>query len=72
MTESEAISITRNPHGFNADQRREARLLVCDRLESWRDAYENMRQFAIQNGLDVTCYYGPIADEKGRDSVPGD
>lgn len=25
-------------------------------IASWKDAYENMRDFAISKGLDITCY----------------
>lgn len=28
-------------------------------LDSYMDAYQNMRQFAIDSGLDVTTYHGP-------------
>lgn len=58
MTENEAIHICRNPYGHSADQRKQAKLVVCDRLESWKDAYENMRDFAELTGQDVTCYSG--------------
>ena len=53
--EDKAIHITRNPHGFSDAECREARLFVCDRLESWKDAYENMCDFAEQSGLDMVC-----------------
>ena len=58
MTENEAIHICRNPWGFSEVAIRKARLLLCDAVESWKDAYENMRDFAEQSGLDVTCYSG--------------
>jgi chromosome segregation ATPase len=25
-------------------------------IERWKDAYENMRDFAVKSGLDITCY----------------
>ena len=28
-------------------------------VESWKDAYHNMRKFAEDSGLDVTSYHGP-------------
>lgn len=63
MTEHEALGIVRNPWGHREDAVREARILVCDRLETWREAYENMREFAIASGLDVTSYVGPENDK---------
>jgi len=63
MTEHEAIAIVRNPWGHREDRVREARLLVCEKLESWRNAYENMRDFAIEKGIDVTCHSGSIYDD---------
>ena len=59
MTENDAIHICRNPYGHSAEERKAAKLVVCDRLESWKEAYENMRDFAVESGLDVTAYYGP-------------
>ena len=64
MSEHEAIAITRNPWGHSDEYRRAAALMVCDRVEAWRDAYENMRGFAIQNGLDVTSYAEVKGDER--------
>ena len=55
MTENEAIHICRNPYGHSASQCKQAKLTVCTRLESWKDAYENMRKFAEDNGLNMTC-----------------
>ena len=50
MSEDEAIAIVRNPWGHREDDVRRARLRVCARMEAWRDAYHNMRQFAIDEG----------------------
>jgi len=58
VNEERALHITRNPFGFNEQEVREARLKVCDRLVAWKEAYENMRDYAISQGLDVTTY-GP-------------
>jgi len=53
MTESKSLSICRNPHGFSEDEVREARLTVCDKMESYKNAYLNMREFAESKGLDT-------------------
>ena len=53
MTEDRAVHICRNPHGWSRAQQEEARLFICDRLDSWRNAYKNMRDFAEANGLDI-------------------
>lgn len=58
MNEHEALHISRNPYGHPPHKVREAVLAVCDRLESWKDAYWNMRKFAEDSGLDTTCYHG--------------
>jgi len=64
MSEDEAIAIVRNPWGHREDDVRRARLRVCARMEAWRDAYHNMRQFAIDEGLDVTAHvYAEAGDE---------
>ena len=33
--------------------------LTQEALDSYMDAYQNMRQYAIDSGLDVVCYYEP-------------
>lgn len=58
MTDDKALHIARNPYGWSEDVVREAHLFVCDKMESYKESYENMRQFAIEKGLDVTVYYG--------------
>lgn len=37
-----------------------ATVVLLDEVRKWRAAYENMRAFAEQSGLDTTCY-GPHA-----------
>lgn len=56
MTEEKAIHIARNPSGYSDEEIREARLTVCDRLEMWKASYDNMRQFAIDSGLDTAAH----------------
>ena len=54
------LHILRNPYGYSEDIVRQARLDAADRIE-WlerelaraTDAYENMRTFAQDNGLDT-------------------
>ena len=56
MTEEKALHIVRNPYGFSEDEIREARLYVCDKMESYKDAYLNMREFAESKGIDTRAY----------------
>lgn len=56
MTEDEALGIARNPYGHDQEKVREAVRMVCDKMESWKFAYFNMREFAISKGLDVRAY----------------
>lgn len=28
-------------------------------MARWKDAYENLRDYAVKSGLDITCYLGP-------------
>ena len=34
-------------------------------LDSYMNAYSNMRDFAVAEGLDVTVYHGPTVDTDG-------
>lgn len=54
MNEETIIHILRNPHGYNDNDQREAMLKAADKIEDYKDAYLNMRQFAEDNGLDTT------------------
>lgn len=56
MTEHEALAITRNPYGFSEEKQREARLLICDKMETYKEAYLNMREYAESQGLDTRAY----------------
>lgn len=71
MTEHEALHICRNPYGHPQHKLREACLTVCDRLESWKGAYLNMRQFAEDSGLDTVCYHGPRVSDGNRELTNG-
>lgn len=51
-----AIHILRNPFGWDTEDRRRAAHDACNAIERYSNAYENMRQFAEDNGLDTTCY----------------
>lgn len=64
------LHVLRNPHGFSNDEVRVARRNGADLIEQYRSAYENMRQFAESNGLDVTSRAALSASaEKGEDHV---
>lgn len=56
MTEQQVIHILRNPHGWSDDDIRTARLEAARIIEKYKDAYQNMRDFAKYNGLDVTTH----------------
>lgn len=53
ITEPFALHVCRNPYGWDEDTVRECLLYICDRVEEYRDAYLNMREFAEENGLDT-------------------
>lgn len=50
------ISFLRNPYGKTPEEMREIRLAAADEIEEWKNAYENMRDWAIQCGVDVDTY----------------
>lgn len=56
MTEQEALHIVRNPWGHSDQEQRRAALKIAILVERYRNAYENLREFAEQNGLDTTTY----------------
>lgn len=60
LTEYQALHITRIPYGFSEEEITQARLYVCDKMEQYKDAYENIRDYALACGLDTTAY---IVDE---------
>jgi hypothetical protein len=51
-----ALHVVRNPYGWSEETIRSCRLYVCDKLESYKDAYINLRDFAEENGLDTMIY----------------
>lgn len=55
MTRSDAIHILRNPYGHSQENQREAALKACDEIEALEDAYQNMKAWAEQNGVDTVC-----------------
>ena len=57
MNEDRAMRVCRDPYGHAPGTIKEARHVVCRRLEAYRDAYQNMRDFAEESGLDTTCYH---------------
>lgn len=56
-----AMHILRNPFGWDTEERRRAADDACKAIESLHDAYENMRKFAEENGLDTVCRMLPNA-----------
>ena len=53
ITEDFALHVCRNPYGWDEPTVRECRLYICDKVESYKDAYLNMKEFAEDNGLDT-------------------
>lgn len=58
LSEKEVLHVLRNPFGHSQTKVRQARLQACDMIESYQDAYLNMRHFAEENGLDTATYGG--------------
>lgn len=58
MTDSlrKILNILRNPWGWSEAEKREAALAAADEVERWKGAFENMRDWAIANGVDVNTY----------------
>lgn len=56
MDAHQIISFLRNPYGKSPDEMRDVRLAAADEIEKWRDAYENMRDWAVKCGVDVNTY----------------
>ncbi len=50
----EILHVLRNPYGYTETQIREVMFDAADEIERWKGAFENMRDWAIENGLDVT------------------
>ena len=57
MESNEILHYLRNPYGKTKEECREIMHLAAERIEQWKDAYENMRDYAVSKGLDVTTYY---------------
>jgi len=51
-----AVHVLRNPYGWDDKTVRACRLFACEKLESYKDAIENLREFAEENGLDTRVY----------------
>lgn len=69
VTDKEIIHNLRNPWGKSPESMTETRFEAATRIEQWTDAYENMRDFAISKGLDVTCYADKSGDNRWRHIV---
>ncbi len=50
------LHILRNPFGHSDNRKKQARLKAADEIERWKDTYENLEDWAVKNGLDVTTY----------------
>ena len=59
MKTNEILHILRNPYGRRHIEIRQAALAAADEIERWKVAFENMRDWAKQNGLDVMTYNNP-------------
>lgn len=56
MRTNKILHRLRNPHGLTNEARKEIALAAADEIERWKDAYENICQFARENGLDTATY----------------
>ena len=54
------LHILRNPYGFSDKTIKEVRLAAADEIEKLQGDYENMRDWALENGLDINTYFGPV------------
>lgn len=54
--DNEILHILRNPYGKTSEEIKEAQIDACKRIEDYHDAYENMKEFAKENGLDTVAY----------------
>ena len=65
--EQRIIHILRNPYGH--ETKANARM-AADLIERYKDAYKNMKKFAIDSGLDITACYVKKAEKLLREGVP--
>ena len=56
MKTKEILHILRNPYKYDQSEIRKVALLAADEIEKWKIAFENMQDWAKQNGLNVTTY----------------
>ena len=56
MKKKEILHILRNPYGYSKSELREAALSGADEIEKWEEAFYNIRDWAVENGVDVTTY----------------
>ena len=56
MKTNEIIHILRNPYGYHTEKLRIVALAAATEIERWKDAFENMRDWAEKNGLDIMTY----------------
>jgi len=56
MKTDEILHILRNPYGWNDTEIRQVALDAADEIERWKDAFENMRDWAEKNGLDIMTH----------------
>jgi len=48
MKTTKLLHVLRNPYGRSAEERKQDRLVAADEIERWKDAFENMRDWAEQ------------------------
>ena len=53
---SDVLHILRNPYGWSKEQIKRAQLQACEEIENWKEAYDNLRQWCHENGLDTKTY----------------
>ena len=53
MKTTKLLHVLRNPYGRSDEERKQDRLAAADEIERWKDAFENMRDWAEQKGIDT-------------------
>jgi hypothetical protein len=53
MKTIEILHFLRNPYGLTDDERRKVMLEAANEIERWINSFENMKEWAIENGVNI-------------------
>jgi len=56
MKTHKIISLLRNPYGLSLEEMKEIRLAAANEIESWEDAFNNLKKYVESLGIDITSY----------------